>query len=95
MTLDKDIITQSSIMNQTQQVQDSWLLIWKNLANNSLTINLKDRLYARPFLGACTEEVYWLRATQYKYNRRTSTQTQCKTIVVVAQQENKGKQPLN
>jgi hypothetical protein len=47
------------------------------------------------FVGASTEEVYWLPATQYEHNRRTSTQTLCKTIVVAAQQKNKGKSNNN
>jgi hypothetical protein len=43
-------------------------------------------------VGASTEDVYWLPATQYEYRWRTSTQTLCKTIVVLAQQETRASQ---
>jgi hypothetical protein len=72
----------------------SWWAFWQNLAQNTGNSSNQTSC-ALDSVGTSTEEVYWLLATQYEYNRRTSTQTLCKTIVVLAQQEHKGKSNNN
>jgi hypothetical protein len=54
------------------------------------TQRLSRTLYVANYVDASTEEVYWLSTYIHKYNKRTSTQVVCRTVVILAQQEIKG-----
>jgi hypothetical protein len=61
-----------------------------NLSGVCQTKRIYTTLYVEKSIDASTEEVYWLSTYIHKYNKRTSTQVVCRTVVVLAQQENKG-----
>jgi hypothetical protein len=95
--VDNTIKQQQSINNNESSTVNARLKT-VNLTKSStktLATTTKQTSCALDSVGASTEEVYWLPATQYEYSRRTSTQTLCKTIVLLAQQENKGKSNNN